>query len=495
MNEILVMDNISKYFPGVTALNKVHFDLRAGEVHAIVGENGAGKSTLMKILTGSYQPDEGHIEYMGKEVQFNNPRTALEMGISIVHQEVHIIPDITVAENIFIGYERRSPWMPLLYDFKTMNQEAAAHMEVVGLKVSPTALAGTLSLAQQQMLTIARIFTLNNKIVIFDEPTAALASVEVEALFNIIKKLKDKGIGIVYISHRLEELDVIADRVSVYRDGTYVKTLDYKDTNKAELISLMVGRELTNQYPCHHTQRGNEILRVNRLTTANGLKIEDLSLNSGEILGIYGLVGAGRTEFARALFAADATQDYDVELFGKPIRPKSPVDAVKQGIGYLSEDRKKDGLALGLDIEKNITLANLKGFSKLGVMRKKTVIENTNKQVKNMRIRTPSIYQIACFLSGGNQQKLIIGKWLSCHSRILIFDEPTRGIDVGARKEIYDLLVKLVEQGVGIIIISSDLPEVIGVSDVIAVMHDMHITGIVEKDKTNQEELLALAVK
>ena len=495
MQEILAMNGIVKEFPGVKALKGVHLDLRSGEVHALVGENGAGKSTLMKILTGSYQADQGEIIYMGEKIEVSNPRKAQDIGINIVHQEINLMPDLTVAENIFVGYEPRVKGFPFVFDFRKMNQQATEVLQEIGLHISPTTITGELSVAQRQMVAIARMLALNSKIVILDEPTAALAAAEVDTLFNIIAKLKKKGIGIVYISHRLEELDIVADRVSIFRDGEYIGTKEYQETNKEELISLMVGRKLENQYPNHFAKRGKELLKINCLTTKQGLDIKDITLYQGEILGIYGLVGAGRTEFARALFGADKAEKYDVLIQGKQIVVKNTADAVKNGLGYLTEDRKKDGLALGLDIENNISMANLKRFSIHGVMKNKDCEINAEEYVKKLKIRTPSIYQLAKNLSGGNQQKIIIAKWLTRNARILVFDEPTRGIDVGARKEVYELLNRLVEAGVGVIVISSDLPEVIGVSDRIMVMHDFRFTGELSKEEITQEKLLTMAVR
>lgn len=495
MKELLSMNGIVKNFPGVKALQGVHFDLREGEVHALIGENGAGKSTLMKILTGSYQADEGEIIYLGEKVEIPSPRSAQEMGIQIVHQEIHLMPDLTVAENIFVGFEPRNRFVKAIYDFPEMNRRAKSVLEEVGLPIAPDTITGKLSVAQQQMVSIARVVELKSKIVILDEPTAALAASEVDALFRIIEKLKSKGVGIIYISHRMEELDVVADRASVFRDGCYIDTVNYADTTKEELISMMVGRKVDKQYPKHCARLGEEILRVDRLTTEQGLDIRDVTLRQGEILGIYGLVGAGRTEFARALFGADRSKEYRVYLRGKPIRVRNTADSVECGLGYLTEDRKKDGLALGLSVENNITMANLRGFSHMGIMKERECRENAKSYIDDIRIKTPSLDQQARFLSGGNQQKVIIARWLSRKANVLIFDEPTRGIDVGARKEVYELLNHLVESGVGIIVISSDLPEVIGVSDRILVMHDMKITADVPKEEATQEKLLAYAVQ
>lgn len=496
MEEILRMQNISKSFPGVQALKGASFSLNAGEVHALIGENGAGKSTLMKILTGNYQADSGEIIYRGERVQIPNPRVAQDMGINIVHQEVHMVPDISIAENIFLGTEIRSKTLPFMFDFKEMNRRALEVLEEVGLKgISPSVRAGSLSIAQQQMVSIARILILNSRVVVFDEPTASLTSSETQTLFKLIRQLKAKGIGIIYISHRLEELDEIADRVSVFRDGMHAKTLVYADVTRQELIALMVGRELKNQYPRHMAQLGEEILHVESLKAKNGLDIRDFRLNRGEVLGIYGLVGAGRSEFVRALFAADPSTEYRVKFFGSHIQLRNTADAVKYGLGYLTENRKLDGLALELTVENNVTMANLKGFSHNGVLNKKQIHENVEHQIANLGIKTPSPSQRVKNLSGGNQQKVIIGRWLSCNAKLLIFDEPTRGIDVGARREVYELINHLAENGVGVIVVSSDLPEVLGISDRIVVMHDMHITGTVSREEATQEVLLEMAVR
>lgn len=495
MQEILSMNGIVKEFPGVKALKGVHFELRAGEVHALVGENGAGKSTLMKILTGSYQADAGEIIFMGKPLGDLNPRRAQELGINIVHQEINLMPDLTVAENIFVGFEPRNKKLPFVFDFKAMNNKSEQILNEMGLNIPPTTITASLSVGQQQMVAIARMLALNSKIVILDEPTAALATAEVDALFKIIEKLKQKNIGIIYISHRVEELDIIADRVSIFRDGMYIATKNYGETNKQELISLMVGRKLENQYPHHTARKGEELLRVNRLKTKQGLDVTDVVLFRGEILGIYGLIGAGRTEFARALFGADKTEAYDVLLQGKPIHVRKTEDAVRYGLGYLTEDRKKDGLALGLSVENNVSMSSLKGLSSHGVMDEKRCRTNAEEYISKLKIRTPSVDQLAKYLSGGNQQKVIIAKWLTRKASILVFDEPTRGIDVGAKKEVYELMNSLVESGVGIIVISSDLPEVIGISDRVMVMHDFRFTGEVSRSEVTQAKLLEMAVK
>lgn len=494
MDRLLAMEGINKSFPGVKALKDVRFDLRSGEVHALIGENGAGKSTLMKILTGSYIADSGTIKINGKTVDIKTPKMAQDLGINIIHQEIHLFPDLSVAENIFIGCEPRLKGANSIIDWTTIKKRAREILDSINLKVDVDELAGRLSVAQQQMVAIARILAMKSKIVIMDEPTATLADAEVKELFRIIDMLKSQGVGIIYISHRLEELAVMADRVTVLRDGAYIKTLEYKDTSIEELISLMVGRKLEDQFPAHNAKAGKTLLEVKRLKTAEGLDISGFELREGEILGIYGLVGAGRTEFARALFGADKSTEYDVRLNGQKINVKTPLDAVKYGIGYITEDRKGEGLALNMNVEFNVNLANIPSVSRLGVVNDKKCCEIARYYVKDLKIKTPSIEQLAKHLSGGNQQKVILAKWLSRNVQIIIFDEPTRGIDVGAKKEVYNLINRLVESGVGVIVISSELPEILGISDRIMVMRDMKFTCDLTRAEATQEKLLSYAI-
>lgn len=494
MNPILVMDGIEKSFPGVKALQNVHFDLRSGEVHALIGENGAGKSTLMKILTGSYIADAGEILIDGKSCNIDSPRSAQMMGINIIHQEIHMIPHLSVAENIFVGFEPRNKYFKISIDYDTMNKKAAKILKDMNMNIDPTTQVLKLSVAQQQMVAIARIIALESRIVIMDEPTASLTDTEIKFLYSVIERLKKQGVGIVYISHRMEELAILADRVTVFRDGTYIKTLNYSDTTSEELIALMVGRELKDQYPSHNATVGDTILEVEKLTTQSGIDVHDFKLRTGEIVGLYGLVGAGRTEFAKALFGADKSIQYKVYLNNKRIHVRNPQDAINNGLCYMTEDRKGEGLALGLSVENNISLANLPGLAYKGVVNDKKSRLIAENYIKELKIKTPSLEQPVKFLSGGNQQKVILAKWLSLNINVLIIDEPTRGIDVGTKKEVYELLNKLVENGIGVIVISSDLPEVLGVSDRIIVMHDMKIIADIPRKEASQEKLLEYAV-
>lgn len=491
MDGVLVsMQGIEKYFPGVHALKNVSLELRKGEVLALLGENGAGKSTLMKILTGVYNKDEGQIFFEGKEVQIDNPKAAQELGISIIHQEFNLLPHLTVAQNIFIGREPRTKIRGVLNE-KELNRKAQIILDDLNLSMSPKTRVAELSVAEQQMVEIAKALSVQCKVLIMDEPTAALTESEVEELFRVIKDLKSKGVGIVYISHRLEELEYIVDRVTVMRDGAYIGTVNYKDTTLDELISMMVGRDITEKFPKRNVNVGETILEVKGLSRKDVLKDINFKLRRGEILGIAGLMGAGRTELARAIFGADPIDTGEILLEGKPIKITSPVQAINAGIGYLSEDRKKDGVALDLDVESNVILASVMDYSnKMGIVKRKDCIEETNKQVKNLKVKTPTISQKVKFLSGGNQQKVIIGKWLCKDSKILIFDEPTRGIDVGAKFEIYQLMNKLVAEGSAIIMISSELPEILGMSDRILVMHEGEISGELDIKEASQEKIM-----
>lgn len=494
MNPLLVMEGITKSFPGVKALNNVNFELRSGEVHALIGENGAGKSTLMKILTGSYIADEGKILIDGQPANIDSPRSAQLLGINIIHQEIHMIPHLSVAENIFIGFEPRNKHFKFSIDYEKMNKRAAEILKNMNMEIDPTTKVLKLSIAQQQMVAIARIIALKSRVVIMDEPTASLTDSEIKFLYGVIDKLKKQGVGIVYISHRMEELEILADRVTVLRDGTYIKSLNYSETTPEHLIALMVGRELKDQYPSHKATRGESILKVKKLSTKEGIDIKDFELRAGEITGFYGLVGAGRTEFAKALFGADKSVDYEVYLKNKKINVRNPQDAISNGLCYMTEDRKGEGLALGLSVENNISLANLPGLANMGVINDKKSRQIAENYVKELKIKTPSLEQPAKFLSGGNQQKVILAKWLSLNIEVLIIDEPTRGIDVGTKKEVYELINRLVENGIGVIVISSDLPEVLGISDRIVVMHDMKIKADIPRNEATQEKLLEYAV-
>lgn len=491
MAELLRMEGISKSFPGVKALSNVSFTVNEGEVHALVGENGAGKSTLMKILSGVYQADEGKIYVNGKDVIIENTKEAQKLGISIIFQEFNLCPHLSVANNIFNG---RQPQKLGLVDDKKLNEDTKKILDLLSLSLDPDKLVRDLSVAEQQMVEIAKAISFNSKILILDEPTAALTEKEIDKLFEIIHKLKAKGVGMIYISHRLEELSRIADRVTVLRDGQYIATRDYADVTIDELIKMMVGRELSDKFPKYERKIGDVFFEVRNVRDKNkGLNVESLELRRGEILGIAGLMGAGRTELARAIFGAADCDSKELFLEGSPIYINTPTEAIEYGIGYITEDRKNDGLALNLDIEKNINLAHIPQLSKLGFVSNKAAIENANKYTDSLRIKTPSITQKVKNLSGGNQQKVVLAKWLCNDIKVLIFDEPTRGIDVGAKYEVYELMNRLSDEGVGIIMISSELPEILGMSDRILVMHKGRINGELDREKATQEKILYYA--
>ncbi|RPJ51631.1 MAG: sugar ABC transporter ATP-binding protein, partial [Chloroflexi bacterium] len=473
------MEGISKSFPGVQALSDAQFELRHGEVHALVGENGAGKSTLMKVLGGIYQADAGRIYLEGEEVEIHNPRMAQHLGISIIHQELNLMPHLTVAQNIYIGREPRAR-VPFVVDDKTTNQQAQRLFEMLNLRLDPNTKVADLTVARQQMVEIAKALSFNAKILVMDEPTAALTETEIDELFRIIRQLRQNGVGIVHISHRLEELKQISDRVTVMRDGKYIDTLQTQDAPIDKIINLMVGRIIYEQAPELPEKPNQEIvLEVRNLKSGKVLRDVSFDLKKGEILGFAGLVGAGRTEVARAIFGADTFDTGEIYVNGKPVHIKSPADAVEHGIGYLSEDRKRYGLTLGLDVKENVVMASMKMFLQwLGWVDQKKMAVRGQEMVKALNIKTPSLEQKVKFLSGGNQQKVVIGKWLTADTEILIFDEPTRGIDVGAKSEIYHLLNELAQQGKSIIMISSELPEILRMSHRVVVMCEGRVTGI-----------------
>ncbi len=494
MNTIVQMKAIDKRFPGVHALKNVSFDLKAGEVHALMGENGAGKSTLMKILSGIYQADEGEILVAGKPVRMDGPRAAQAEGIGIIHQELSLMNHLTAAQNIFIGREPRLSFGRL--DEKALNRQAADIFRQMNLALDPQAVVETMTIAKQQMIEIAKALSFNSRILIMDEPTAALNDAEIADLFEIIGQLKEEGVGIIYISHKMDELKRIADRVTVMRDGEYVGTVSAADTPVSKIISMMVGREVTDVALQVPDTSANEVaLEVRGLTRGREIRDVSFSLRKGEILGFAGLMGAGRTEVSRAIFGADPLDSGEIYVHGNKVNIKTPNDAVNAGIGYLSEDRKHFGLALGMDVRANITLATLKKYTgKFGQLDEKSMQDTAVGYIKKLGVRTPSDKQEVRLLSGGNQQKVVIAKWLLRDCDILIFDEPTRGIDVGAKSEIYDLLKSLAAEGKAVIVISSELPEVLRLSHRIAVMCEGRLTGILPGGAdTNQEEIMHLA--
>jgi ribose transport system ATP-binding protein len=495
MGEVLVkMEGIEKSFPGVHALSQAQFELRAGEVHALVGENGAGKSTLMKILTGVYSKDAGHIYIKGQEVEIPNPRAAQNLGISIIHQELNLMPHLTVAQNIFIGREPRKS-LNFMLDESELNKKTRELLDTIHMDLDPRTKVSNLTVAKQQMVEIAKALSINAEVIIMDEPTSALTEAEIEELFRIIRHLRDEGKGIIYISHRLEELKQIAERVTVMRDGHYIDTVNINDVTKEKIISMMVGREIYETSKVDLENSSNEVvLEVKNLKRGRTIKDVSFKLKKGEILGFAGLMGAGRTEVARAIFGADPIEGGEIYVKGRKVNIKSPMDAVNRGIGYLSEDRKRYGLALGMDVETNIVLATFEKFlGLLGWVRQDKTRAEARSRIEELKIKTPSLKQKVKFLSGGNQQKVIIAKWLTRNCDILIFDEPTRGIDVGAKSEIYKLLNELAEKGKSIIMISSELPEILRMSHRIVVMCEGRVTGELSATEATQERIMHYA--
>jgi ribose transport system ATP-binding protein len=491
---LVVMDGIDKSFPGVHALDHCDFELRSGEVHALVGENGAGKSTLMKILAGIYFKDEGTISYKGQVVDIPTPRSAQDLGISMIHQELNLMGHLTVAHNIFIGREPRTR-IRFILDEKTINQQAQELLDIIHLDIDPRTKVAKLSVAKQQMVEIAKALSFNSEVLIMDEPTAALTESEIEDLFEIIRKLREQGVGIVYISHRLEELKIISDRITVMRDGRYIDTVLTAETNRDEIISMMVGRTIYEEAPEIPDHADREcVLEVKDLNRGDQIKDINFDLKKGEILGFAGLMGAGRTEVARAVFGADPIDSGEILIHGRKVNIKSPGDAVSTGIGYLSEDRKRYGLSLKQDVETNTVLAAYDRFrGPIGWVRTDETSATAQKYVDALAIKTPTIKQLVKNLSGGNQQKVVIAKWLTADTEILIFDEPTRGIDVGAKSEIYKLLNELTTQGKSIIMISSELPEILRMSHRVVVMCEGRITGILPIEEADQESIMHLA--
>ena len=492
MNQYIVeIEHVSKSFPGVMALDDVSFNLKSGEVLALLGENGAGKSTLMKILSGVYLKDGGTIKVFGQTIEEMNTKKAQELGIAIIHQELNMCTHLTVAHNIFLGREITRYGM---LSVKKMNEEAEKILTSLNIDIDPETIVGDLAVSKQQMVEIAKALSCNAKILIMDEPTSALTSKEIEELFTIIHKLKKEGCGIVYISHRLEELENIVDRVTILRDGQFIKSMNYKDTSLSEIISCMAGREIKEKFPRVTCELGGEILEVRNLNAGRMVRNINLKLYAGEIVGIAGLMGAGRTETTRAVFGVDQKESGEIILDGKPVKIEKPMDAIKNGIVLVPEDRKKDGLCTKLSIRDNIALPNLDILcGKTGVVNRRKEIEMADKAVKDLKIKLPNTDVDAGSLSGGNQQKVVVGKWLRRKSRVVIFDEPTRGIDVAAKVEIYNLMNDLKKQGIGVLFVSSEMPEIMGISDRILVMCDGKITGELKMEEATQDEILKLA--
>ena len=489
---ILTMKEIDKSFPGVHALDHVNLEIRKGEVLALMGENGAGKSTLMKVLTGIYSKDSGSITFEGKEVEFSNPREAQDAGIVIVHQELNMLSHLTVAQNIFIGREMMSG--KLINDAK-MNKEAKKLFDQLNIDIDPTEKMGNLTVGKQQMCEIAKAISHDAKVIIFDEPSAALTEAEIEELFKIIRDLRDKQLGIVYISHRMDEIKQITDRVTVMRDGGYVGTLITKDSTKDDIINMMVGRVIYEDPKTESNVAADApvVLKVEHLNAGKMVRDVSFELHKGEILGFSGLMGAGRTETARALFGADPKDSGDIYVNGQKVEIKNPMDAVKCGIGYLSEDRKRFGIVVQKSVAENTTMAALDDYVSGLFINKKKENEVSQKYIEQLKTKTPNTEQLVVNLSGGNQQKVVIAKWLARNCDILIFDEPTRGIDVGAKSEIYHLMNELVAEGKSIIMISSEMTEILRMSDRVIVMCEGKKTGEIGIAEATQESIMHAA--
>jgi ribose transport system ATP-binding protein len=491
---VLSLSGVDKRFTGVHAVKFVDFDLYAGEIHALVGENGAGKSTLMKILTGINERDSGEMYYLGLPFNPRDPKHALELGIGIIHQELNMMDHLTVAQNIFIGRESMKR-NGVLLDERAQNRRAAELFERLNMNIDPAETLGRLTVGRQQMVEIAKAVSHNLQVLILDEPTAALTDAEIDELFTIMRDLKSRGVAMIHISHRLDEIHQIADRATVMRDGEMVGTHPTSEITKQDIINMMVGRAIYEEpkSESHVPADAEVVLRVSNLNAGPLVKNVSFELRRGEILGFAGLMGAGRTETARAIFGADPVQTGRVEVSGRPVSIRSPADAVGHGIGYLSEDRKRYGLALNLTVQENIVMATYDRFQRGMFVQAKKAEQATEEYVNKLRIKTPSVDQILRNLSGGNQQKVVLAKWLIRNSEILIFDEPTRGIDVGAKSEIYTLMNELASQGKAIIMISSELPEILRMSDRVIVMCEGRITGELDIGEASQEAIMEYA--
>jgi ribose transport system ATP-binding protein len=485
------MHNIHKAFGTNQVLSGVDFELKEGEVHALMGENGAGKSTLMNILIGLHQRDQGTIEIDGKETYFGSPKEAEQLGLTFIHQELNVWPEMTVLDNLFIGKEISSS-MGLL-NTKQMKALASEQFAKLSVDIPLERPAGECSVGQQQMIEIAKALMTEAKVIIMDEPTAALTEREIQKLFGVIRSLQKNGVSIVYISHRMEEIFTICDRITIMRDGRTVDTKAIPDTNFDEVVRKMVGRELTERYPSRKPKYGEVILEVRNASRKELFENVSFDVKAGEVLGFSGLMGSGRTEIMRAIFGLDRLDNGEIKIRGKKVNIRKPADAVKHGIGFITEDRKDEGLVLDFSIRENMALTNLFSFSSKGFISNAKEQEFVDTLIKRLQIKTQSSETAARNLSGGNQQKVVIAKWVGIGPSVLILDEPTRGVDVGAKREIYQLMNELTDRGVAIIMVSSELPEVLGMSDRIAVVHEGHITGVLPKEQATQEHIMTLA--
>ena len=488
---LLEMKGITKQFPGVLALDNVTLTVYPGEVLALVGENGAGKSTLMKILSGVYKKDAGEILLDGKPVEISGPLHARQLGISIIYQELNVLNNMNITENIFVGREKKKNGF---VDKKLQHEEARRLLSRVGLEVDPHTKTGRLSTAQKQMVEVAKALSTHARMIIMDEPTSSLTDKETEMLFGIIRKLRDDGVAIVFISHRMNEIFEISDRIAVMRDGQMIQTMDAAEATEQKVIAAMVGRDVNNLFVKEPAPIGEVALEVKNLSTKHFLKDISFNVRAGEIVGFAGLVGAGRSEVMRAVFGIDPRETGEIFVRGRPVNIRTTVDALRAGLGFVPEDRKEQGLILKMSVQHNASIAALPSVSKGGFLDKKRERRLAGEYIDKLRVKTPSQEQRVMNLSGGNQQKVVIAKWMATHPSVLILDEPTRGIDVGAKKEIHLLMSELVAQGVAIIMISSELPEILGMSDRIYVMHDGRIKGEIARGEATQESVMKMAI-
>lgn len=485
------MRGIDKSFGGNAVLKNAGFLLDDGEVHALMGENGAGKSTLMKILTGVYTKDAGQVIVDGKEVCYNNPQEAEKAGIVFIHQELNVLFDLTVEENMFLGKEIKKVFG--ICDRKAMRKRVQEILDMLGVDIDPTQRMDELSIGQQQMIEIAKALMIDAKVLIMDEPTAALTQSETEVLFKVVNSLRQKGVSIVYISHRMEEIFELCDRITILRDGTYIDTKRIADIDMNDIVKMMIGREIGERYPVRNSKIGDVAFEVKNLNCPGAFENVSFEVRAGEVLGVSGLMGAGRTEIMQAIFGNMPNVTGQLFLDGKEIKNKNPQQAIQNGIGFITEDRKVEGLMLEESIMKNISLANLGRISNGGVINKKKEQELVNKGIEELRIRCFGPQHECNNLSGGNQQKVIFAKWIYTNPKVLILDEPTRGVDIGAKKEIYNIINELAAKGVAIIMVSSELPEVLGMSDRVMVVREGEVRGILNKEEANQESIMTLA--
>lgn len=489
----LELHGITKTFPGVKALDDVHFQLKKGEIHALMGENGAGKSTFIKVITGVHMPDCGEILLDGNKVSFKNPKEALNHSIAAIYQHGTCYPHLTITENIFTGHEIYKKGLKLL-DWKTMHREAKKLLEGLGSSLNPTTLMGELTVAERQIVEIAKAISTGARIIIMDEPTAALSNRECEDLYKITLKLRDEGASIIFISHRFEDMYRLAERVTVFRDSKYIGTWGVNDISNDKLITAMVGREISEVYPKQHVEPGEEMLRVENLCRTGYFRDISFNVRKGEILALTGLVGAGRTEVCQCIFGIEKASSGQIFFEGKPVTIRKPKDAMKIGIGYLPEDRQTQGLMLDWEIYKNETISNLSKYCKMGLISQSLELEAAKQLSEKVAVKATSVYDTAASLSGGNQQKVIVAKLLSTDLKLIIMDEPTKGVDVGAKSQIYEIMSDLAAKGYAIIMVSSELPEVLGMADRIAVMSSGRLTKILSRSEASQEEILKYAM-